>query len=558
MNRVLSGREELLRVERQLYTEAMPSVMKSLTALEHKFKNMLSRELISENRWNSYLFEILRIRCSIMYGMMQREKAFEIIDQMSVIAAKTDNPIHNAHLAREKYRLQADIEILPDDERILRESLETFIIHDDKIQAFKCALTLAQHAQRIDSYDKCLAYLQKAKEILIELPDEPLLFAQLQLGMGNFSIAVQEFDKAEDYLMQAIQHARMESNWRTELTALTNIASMILMRKEKHLDRALELLQECHVIAKRKKSYHDISRIYIMTGSALSKTGDYDPALEALNNAGKMYKKYPFPLHEATLHYKIARLYMEMQSSPSRTGKIEFHFQQAHLLTEKHEFLQLRVWVLRHWGLWLRKRKQWDRAFSMLKESYETQQAIIGKEAQKNIKDIEVQYVASLHEKENEILRKQNTVLNKEAKDLRNQLLERTSSIMKELNRYEEVRSKVLEILEINGTKAKVLKEISSLLLPLSSTEIERELFFSEFHQTFPGFQTKLESMIPDISMKESQVCMLIRCGFSTYQIATFMDISTRTVETHRLNIRKKAGLEGSVTIDGFLSSIAT
>ena len=139
---------------------------------------------------------------------------------------------------------------------------------------------------------------------------------------------------------------------------------------------------------------------------------------------------------------------------------------------------------------------------------------------------------------------------------MRHQLLERTSSIMKELNRYGEVRSKVLEILEQNGAKTKVLKEISTLLMPLSGTDIERELFFSEFHQTYSEFQKKLELLIPEITMKESEVSMLIRCGFSTYQIATFLDISTRTVETHRLNIRRKAGLQSSVTIDGFLSSI--
>ena len=72
----------------------------------------------------------------------------------------------------------------------------------------------------------------------------------------------------------------------------------------------------------------------------------------------------------------------------------------------------------------------------------------------------------------------------------------------------------------------------------------------------FDGIQTKLETLIPEITMKESEVSMLIRCGFSTYQIATFLDISTRTVETHRLNIRRKAGLQASETIDGFLSSI--
>lgn len=556
MNRVLSGREEILRVERRLYTDSMSSVIKSLTALEHKYEDMHSRELISENRFSQYIFDLLRIRCTILHGMMQREKAFNLLEKMAGIVAKTDHSIQQAHLAREHYRLRSDIEILPDDERILRESLETFMIHGELLHAFKCAMTLAQHAQKTDKYDHCLNYLQKAKEIQLELPGEPFLASQIQLGMGNFNIAVQDFEKAEQYLLEAINNSRMEKNWRTELIALSNIASISLMKTKKSPEKALEILKDCIGIAKKRKAYHDLSRMYVMTGSAFSKNGSHKQALESFNEAGKLYKKYPFPLHEATLHYKLARLYMEMQPASSKNGKIEHHFQQAHLMTEKHDFLQLRVWVLRHWGFWLRQRKKWERAYSMLHESYQVQHAILGKEAQRNIKDLEIQYVSSLHQKENELLKKQNHELGRETKDLRNQLLERTSSIMKELNRYGEVRSKVMEILEQNGTKTKVLKDISTLLMPLSGTDIERELFFSEFHQTYSGFQTKLETLIPEITMKESEVSMLIRCGFSTYQIATFLDISTRTVETHRLNIRRKAGLQASETIDGFLTAI--
>ncbi|MFZ9977148.1 MAG: tetratricopeptide repeat protein [Candidatus Kapaibacteriota bacterium] len=555
MNRVLSGREEILRVERRLYTDSMSSVMKSLTALEHKFEDMHSRELISENRFSHYLFDLLRIRCSILHGMMHRDKAFELLDAMSGIAAKTDNSVQYALLAREQYRLRSDSEVLPEDERILRESFETFMMHGELLHAFKCAMTLAQHAQKTDKYDLCLNYLQKAKEIQLELPGEPFLISQIQLGMGNFNISIQDFDKADEYLQEAIQSSRREGNWRTELVALSNIASIALMKTQKKPEQALDILNDCIAIAKKRKANHDLSRMYVMAGSALSRLGAHKQALESFHEAGKLYKKYPFPLHEATLHYKLARLFMEMKSS-SKNRKIEHHFQQAHSMTEQYEFLQLRVWVLRHWGLWLRERKQWQRAFTLLHESYKVQNAIIGKEAQRNIKDLEIQYVASLHQKENELLKKQNHELGKETKDLRNQLLVRTSSIMKELNRYGEVRSKVLEILEQHGTKTKVLKEISTLLLPLSGNDMERDLFFSEFHQTFPGFQTKLESLIPEITIKESEVCMLIKSGFSTYQIATFLDISTRTVETHRLNIRKKAGLHASETIDGFLSSI--
>ncbi|MFM8456581.1 MAG: tetratricopeptide repeat protein, partial [Ignavibacteria bacterium] len=370
----------------------------------------------------------------------------------------------------------------------------------------------AQHAQKTDKYDLCLNYLQKAKEIQLELPGEPFLISQIQLGMGNFNISIQDFDKADEYLQEAIQSSRREGNWRTELVALSNIASIALMKTQKKPEQALDILNDCIAIAKKRKANHDLSRMYVMAGSALSRLGAHKQALESFHEAGKLYKKYPFPLHEATLHYKLARLFMEMKSS-SKNRKIEHHFQQAHSMTEQYEFLQLRVWVLRHWGLWLRERKQLQRAFTLRHESYKVQNAIIGKEAQRNIKDLEIQYVASLHQKENELLKKQNHELGKETKDLRNQLLVRTSSIMKELNRYGEVRSKVLEILEQHGTKAKVLKEISTLLLPLSGNDMERDLFFSEFHQTFPGFQTKLESLIPEITMKESEVCMLIKSG---------------------------------------------
>lgn len=558
MNRVLSGREEILRVERRFYTDSLTSVNKTLSALEQKFKDLHSRELIGESRMVHYRFEILRMRSMMYHTAMQREKAESVLAQLKELANESNEPLHYAHLSREEYRLRSDIELQSDDDRILQEALETFTVCREMLHAFRCALTLVQHAQRKDKYDQCLHYLQKAEEIRRILPGEPFLEAQFQLANGNYHIAIQDFNKAEECLQIAIELSVKEQNWRTELVALSNIASIHLMRVDKKPEEAFDILLECMELAKKKKAFHDLSRILVMCGSALTNMGNHRQALGYFHQAEKLYKKHPFPLHEATLHYKLARLFMSMDASSSRNSKIEHHFRQAHLMTQEHEFLQLRIWVLRHWGLWLRSRKKWDRAFSLLQESYETQQVIIGKDAQKNIKELEVQYVASLHQKENELLKQENHVLGKETRDLRQQLLERTSSIMKEMNRYGEVRSTIMEILEQHGTKAKVLKEVSALLMPLSVTQVDKEIFFSEFNKTFPGFNGNIERLIPDITVKEKHICCLIRCGFSTYHIATFLDISTRTVETHRLHIRKKAGLSSSDTIDRLLSSIET
>ena len=55
-------------------------------------------------------------------------------------------------------------------------------------------------------------------------------------------------------------------------------------------------------------------------------------------------------------------------------------------------------------------------------------------------------------------------------------------------------------------------------------------------------------SLFIKLAAKEIQVSNLIKQGMSTKEIASVLDISTRTVETHRYQIRKKIGLQGRKT----------
>ena len=109
--------------------------------------------------------------------------------------------------------------------------------------------------------------MESQKIIQLELPGEPFLISQIQLGMGNFNISIQDFDKADEYLQEAIQSSRREGNWRTELVALSNIASIALMKTQKKPEQALDILNDCIAIAKKRKANHDLSRMYVMAGS---------------------------------------------------------------------------------------------------------------------------------------------------------------------------------------------------------------------------------------------------------------------------------------------------
>jgi DNA-binding NarL/FixJ family response regulator len=58
-------------------------------------------------------------------------------------------------------------------------------------------------------------------------------------------------------------------------------------------------------------------------------------------------------------------------------------------------------------------------------------------------------------------------------------------------------------------------------------------------------FGNKLSRNLKKMSPKEIEICILLKKGFGNKEISSFLNISKRTVETHRWNIRQKLGIAG-------------
>jgi DNA-binding NarL/FixJ family response regulator len=59
----------------------------------------------------------------------------------------------------------------------------------------------------------------------------------------------------------------------------------------------------------------------------------------------------------------------------------------------------------------------------------------------------------------------------------------------------------------------------------------------------------------PDLSARELQVLELLRSGKTTKQIASQLHLSTRTVDIHRANLKRKLGLRSGAELIAFASS---
>jgi DNA-binding CsgD family transcriptional regulator len=70
-------------------------------------------------------------------------------------------------------------------------------------------------------------------------------------------------------------------------------------------------------------------------------------------------------------------------------------------------------------------------------------------------------------------------------------------------------------------------------------------------------FVTRVESAAGTLSLREHQICDMIRLGMSSKEIAESLNLSTSTVHNHRERIRNKLGLQNTRTnLASFLQSL--
>lgn len=96
---------------------------------------------------------------------------------------------------------------------------------------------------------------------------------------------------------------------------------------------------------------------------------------------------------------------------------------------------------------------------------------------------------------------------------------------------------------------------ISSLDQHLDRTEARKNVA-AQLEDLDKEFLLQLASSFPELSTTERKVCSLIRLGFTTNQIKDILFVSTRTVENHRLHIRKKLSIPAKTALDEFLLSL--
>ena len=127
-----------------------------------------------------------------------------------------------------------------------------------------------------------------------------------------------------------------------------------------------------------------------------------------------------------------------------------------------------------------------------------------------------------------------------------NVLLEQKNTALREiLNQNRDEKERIEKQIQANADH--LLKPVIEKLKGKGSLLAERYIALLETNlkEITSSFGNEISSMMFSLTQKEIDVCNMIKNGFSSKQFAEAMNISPRTIETHRNNIRKKLAISG-------------
>lgn len=99
--------------------------------------------------------------------------------------------------------------------------------------------------------------------------------------------------------------------------------------------------------------------------------------------------------------------------------------------------------------------------------------------------------------------------------------------------------------------------EINQVLKSISNSNTSNwEEFKLRFTAVNEKFYKKVTTEYPNLSQADQKICALIKLNFSSKEMARLLGISVESVHTTRYRLRKKMGLDRSVNLENFISSL--
>ncbi len=181
------------------------------------------------------------------------------------------------------------------------------------------------------------------------------------------------------------------------------------------------------------------------------------------------------------------------------------------------------------------------------------------KEVQRQkLEDKEKIFTEKVKESEEKVMRLRNEKLKDEVSFKNQELASSTMHLVQKTEMLSKIKDELLKIQkskqnnEIKDQIGKVIRKIDQDLR-LDENWNHFEKYFDQVHT---DFIQNLREQYPQLTTKDYKLCVFLRMNLSSKEIATLLNITTRSVEVSRYRLRKKLNIDTQVNLTDFIMDI--
>lgn len=419
----------------------------------------------------------------------------------------------------------------------------------------RATLLLASHYKHTyKHFPECLENLNKVE-----------LIAQKHLGANSMLICYALFEKGGVYYFQGdIQMSTEVILQAQSMKVFSKASSAIKFMSNVNLSRNYIMMNDAEKAKKHLESAEiawedyqgikDKAALFMRKADMLRIENDWEKSLEILEEALEFYKGTEYKLRVAEFFKEIGEFYQRPEN-PLKNFELAMNaFNEALMIGKELNILRLQAAIYNSMWVACKYFEEWK-----LCADYMIQHSKVEEQVHKEEIDI---YIKKLEH--HALLEKQKMVqqgrpsfsdaIIDEVVDLRNeneQLKKRNGELTKIMTDIE----LLIEKKSHNGNGL-FLEQLHQTIQKRQSHHASLETYILECEKAHPEFAQSLMNIIPSITAMEMKIAKLIRLGLSTQAMSTLCGVTVKSIENHRMRLRKKCMLNPEQSLSSFIQTL--
>jgi tetratricopeptide (TPR) repeat protein/DNA-binding CsgD family transcriptional regulator len=441
------------------------------------------------------------------------------------------------------------------EERIERhcKAFARYRLHE--IRARAKLLLASFYLQTYVNFPECLQCIIEVELIAQKyLGNDNMVLCEALFVKGAVYYNQGQFTESSEAILQA-QALKVFDTATPELHFKSNInlsRNYIFLNDYKNARKYLELAEQSWVAYRND---FDKVALYFRNADMLRMTNDWEGARDTLLECISFYKSTDITMRLAESYKEMGEFYGRLENPLKSFQQSMKYFTEAGILARKMKILRLECAIAHSIRVIAYNFEEWKLCAEYMIRYREISGQLHQEEIEIYIKKLE--HVALIEKQK--MIQQGKPTYTKVILDEVVQLREEHESLKK---RHVELQKAIsaIELLIVNKfhkrNQGVSTDQLYQMVAKGKTNQPSLESYMIECDKMHPEFSQLLLRLIPTITNMELKIAKLIKLGLTSQYIATLCGVTIKSIENHRMRLRKKCRLKAKESLSSYIISI--